>query len=362
MRKSRVWLALASLILTAALVLTGCNNNSKSPQEALQSAMKKSAELKSYSFSGSMKIEELKMPIEGGAAEAGVVLSMLKDADLSWKGAYRADPMHLEMTLSLALKGDMAINFNMPIVLNSDKMWVRIPNIPFLPLPDSIAGKFLEIDMKQLAEESGQPMPNIDPAKSQKLSNDLMGIIFKNIDEKEYLTDVKVKDAELPDGVNAKQVIRFHVAKDQVEPLVNTLVEKIAPEMIKLLSDNAEYRDMLSLKPEDLEEAKQALEETKQEDIAEGMGEFNKAVQSLDVTANIGIDANEYPVYSDIYVNAAIDADGQPVTFAFKVVSQNSDINKDVALEYADGPSDVITMDELQEQLGGMFLGGIEGL
>ena len=361
MRKSRVWLVLVSLMLTAALVLAGCNNNSKSPQEALQSAMKKSAELKSYSFSGSMKIEELTMPIEGDAARAGVVFSMLKDADLSWKGAYRADPMHMEMTLSLALQGDMAINFNMPIVLKSDKMWIRIPNIPFLPLPESIAGKFLELDMKQMAEESGQPMPNIDPGKSQKFANDLMGIIFKNIDEEEYLSDVKVKDAGLPDGVDAKQVVRFHIGKNQVEPLVNTLIEKIVPEIIKLLSDNAEYRDMLNLKPEDLEEAKQALEEANQEDISEGMEEFNKAVQSLDITANIGIDANEYPVYSDVHVNASIDADGQPVTFAFKVVSQTSDINKDVALEYENGPADAITMDELQEQLGGLF-GGIEGL
>lgn len=361
MRKSKVWLALVSLMLTAALVLTGCNSNNKSPQEALQSAMKKSAELKSYSFSGSMKIEELSMPIEGGAAGAGEVLSMLKDADLSWKGAYRADPMHMEMTLSLALKGDLAINFNMPIVLNSDKMWIRIPNIPFFPLPESITGKFLELDLKQLAEDSGQPMPNIDPGKSQKFANDMMGIIFNNIDEKEYLTDVKVKDAGLPDDVNAKQVIRFHIAKNQVEPLVNTIIEKIAPEIIKLLSDNAEYRDMLSLKPEDLEEAKKALEDAKQEDISEGMEEFKKAVQTLDVTANIGIDAKEYPVYTDVHVNAAIDADGQPVKFAFKVVSQTSDINKDVALEYADGPADAITMDELQELLGGLFL-GMEGL
>lgn len=362
MKRSKVWLSLVALMLTAMLILAGCNSSSKSPQEALQASMQKSAELKSYSFDGSMKIEELKFPAEGSeGAEAGQMLSMLKDADLSWTGAYRADPMHLEMTLSLALKGDMAVNFNIPIVMEQDKMWVKIPNIPFFPLPEDMTNKFLELDLKQLAEQSGQPMPKVDPAKSQKFANDLMGIIFKNVDEKEYLSDVKVKEAGLPEGVDAKQVIRFQVNKDQVEPLMNTVIEKIAPEFINLLSSNADYRNMLSLKQEDLDEAKKALEDAKKEDIAEGMEEFKKAVKSLDVVANIGIDAKEYPVYSDVRVSTEIDAEGQPVTFAFKVVSQTKDINKDVKLEYEGGPKDVVTMEQFEQQMGGMF-GGMEGL
>jgi len=361
LKKSKVWLSLVALMLTAMLILSGCNSSSKSPKEALQASMQKSAELKSYNFDGSMKIEELKFPAEGEAAEAGQMLSMLKDADLSWTGAYRADPMHLEMTLSLTLKGDMAINFNIPIVMEQDKMWVKIPNIPFFPLPEDMTNKFLEMDLKQLAEQSGQPMPNVDPAKSQKLANDLMGVIFKNVDEKEYLSDVKVKEAGLPEGVDAKQVIRFQVGKDQVEPFVNTLIEKIAPEIINLLSGNAEYRDMLSIKQEDLDEAKKALEDTKKEDIAAGMEEFKKTVKSLDVVANIGIDAKEYPVYSDVHVSTEIDAEGQPVTFAFKVVSHTKDINQDVTLEYEGGPKDVITMEEFEQQMGGMF-GGLEGM
>lgn len=359
--KSKVWLSLVALILAAMLVLTGCNSSSKSPQEALQASMLKSAELKSYSFDGSMKIEDLKFPAEGDAADAGQMLSMLKDMNLSWTGVYRADPMHLEMTLSLVLKGDMAVNFNIPIVMEQDKVWVKIPNIPFFPLPEDMTNKFLELDLKQLAEQSGQSMPSVDPGKSQKLVNDLMGIIFKNVDEKEYLSDVKVKEAGLPDGVDAKQVIRFQVSKDQVEPFVNTVIEKIAPEIINLISGNAEYRDMLSLKQEDLDEAKKALEDAKKEDITEGMDEFKKSVKSLEVVANIGIDAKEYPVYSDVHVSTEIDAEGQPVTVAFKVVSQTKDINKDVKLEFEGGPKDVITMEQLQQQMGGLF-GGLEGL
>jgi hypothetical protein len=356
--KSKVWLSLVSLILTTALLLAGCNS-SKTPQEALQASMTKSAEMKSYSFKGSMKIEDLSFPAAGtSAADATAMLTMFKDTDISWTGAYRADPMHLEMTLSLALKGDMAVNFNIPIILEKDKMWVKIPNIPFLPLPQEMVGKFLELDLKKLAEQSGQPMPNVDPAKSQKLVNDILVIIFKNVDEKQYLSDVNVKDAGLPADADVKQVIQFKVNKDQVEPFVNTVVEKIAPEIIDLLSKNADYRDMLGLKQADLDQAKKDLGDTKKADITKAMEEFKKSVKSLDVTSNIGIDAKDFPVYSDVHVKAAIDSNGQSGTFAFKVVSETKDINTDVKLSYPGGPKDVVTLDEFEKQMGGAFNSG----
>lgn len=358
MVKSKVWLSLVALMLTAALLLAGCNSSTKSPQEALKSSLEKSADIKSYSFKGSMKIEDLSFPAEGeDAASTTQMLTMFKDTDISWTGAYKADPLHLEMTLSLALKGDMAVNFNIPIIMEKDKMWVKIPNIPFLPLPQDMVGKFLELDLKKLAEQSGEPMPNIDPAKSKDFVNDVLAIIFKNVDEKQYLSDVKVKDAGLPDDADVKQVIQFKVGKDQVEPFINTAVEKIAPEIIDLLSKNAAYRDMLGLKQEDLDQAKKDLADTKKEDITKGLEEFKKSVKSLDVTANVGIDAKEYPVYTDVHVKTSIDADGQAGSFAFKVVSQTLDINKDVKLEYPDGPKDVITMDQFEQQMGGAFGG-----
>jgi len=338
------------------LVLAGCNNNGKSPQEALKASLSKSSEIKTYSFKGSLKIEDLSIPADDeDAAGAGAVLNFAKNMDLSWTGVYRADPLHVEMTLSLALKGDMAVNFNIPIIMEKDKLWMKIPNIPFLPLPEAMADKFLELDLKQLAEQSGQPMPQIDPGKSQKFTSDVMGIIFKNIDEKQYLTEVKAKDAGLPDDAGAKQVIQFKIGKDQVEPFLNTFVDKIAPELLELLSSNAEYRDMLGLKQEDLDKFKKDLEGTGKDDISEGLADFKQNVKTLDVVAHIGIDAKEYPVYSDVYMKLAGTADGQEGSVAFKVVSQTLDINKDVQLQYPDGPKDVISMDDFGQQLGGSF-------
>lgn len=356
MAKSKVWLALVSLLLTAVLVVTGCTSKTKSPTEALQASFVKSGEIKSQSFSGSVKIEELKIPETN---EMGTVqmLSMLKDSEFSWTGAYRADPMHLEMTLTLALKGDMSFNLNMPIVMNQDKVWVKIPSIPILPLPEEITGKFLELDLKQLMEESGQAVPSFDPVKNQKFSNDVLSIIFDNIDEEAYLTNVKVKEAGLPDGVNAKQVVRFELSKEQIEPFIYNVIDKIAPEIITLLSNNAEYRDLAGLTQDELEEAKKGLSEVSKADISKGMEEFNKGVKSFDMTSNLAIDAKEYLVYSDFLFRIELDVEGETGTVALKGVSESKDINSDVKLEYADGPKDVITMEQLEELMGSSFFG-----
>lgn len=358
MFKLKAWLSLVCLVLAAALVLAGCNS-SKSPKEALAASLTKASDIQTYSFSGSVKLEELSFPAEGEDPATGQVLSMFKDTDISWSGVYQADPLHLEMTLSLALKGDLAVNFNIPIVVEKEKMWIKIPNIPFFPLPEDLVGKFLELDLKELAEQSGQPIPSVDPGKSQQFVNDVLEIIFNNVDEEQYLSEVKAADAGLPAEADVKQVIQFKVNKDQVEPFVKVVIEKIAPEIINLLSQNAEYRDMLGLKQEDLDEAKQELENAKQEDIAEGMAEFKKTVKSLDLTANIGIDAKEYPVYTDVHVRTEVDADGQTGTIAFKVVSETKDINQEVKLEYPEGPQEVVTMEQFEEQMGGLFDAGL---
>src|SRR5690606_9660938 len=113
-------------------------------------------------------------------------------------------------------------------------------------------------------------IPTMDIGKSQQLGNDILEIVFKHVEEETYLTSVAVKDAGLPaDVTNVDQVIQFNMDKAQIEPFVKTIVEKIAPELIELLSSNEEYRNMLQLKPEDLEEAKKGLAEVKDGEIAE---------------------------------------------------------------------------------------------
>ena len=107
-------------------------------------------------------------------------MSMLKDAQLNVTGVYQSEPMQTEMTLGIELKGDMGMTFNIPMVMTAEKLYVKVPNIPFFPIPENVVGKFLELDLKELAEQEGTEWnPDaMDAAKTQKLSNEVMDAVL----------------------------------------------------------------------------------------------------------------------------------------------------------------------------------------
>jgi hypothetical protein len=325
--------------------------------------MSKSSEMKSYNFKGSLKFEDFNFPQQDMSdSQAAAVVNTLKSAELSWTGAYRLDPMLMEINLQLALKGDLAVTFNVPIVMNGEKVWVKIPNIPMLPIPEDVVGKFVELDLKKLAEQSGQTLPSMDVGKSQKLLNDILGIVFTHVEEKDYLTAVKAKDAGLPADVDVNQVVQFHMDKAQIEPFVNTMIDKIAPEVIDLLSKNEEYKNLLQLKQQDLDDAKKALGDAKGKPLSDAMAQMNKELKSFDIKANIGLDKKEFPVYTDATIKAAIESADLTGSMGIKVVSQMTGINTEVKFEIGEPKgTDVITMEQLQEKLGGMFGGSLDG-
>ncbi len=304
-----------------------------------------------------MKFEDFDFPDDTmSASEAAAMINMLKSAELSWTGAYRADPMLMEMNLQLALKGDLAVTFNVPVVMTEKKVWVKIPNIPMLPIPEDVVGKFIELDLEELAKQSGEAVPNMDIAKSQKFSKEASEIVFKHIEADKYLSDIKVKDAGLPSDVDVKQVVQFHMDQTQIEPLLNTIIEKIAPEIIDLLSKNQEYRDMFQLKQEDLDNAKKQLSEVKDGDLSKGLADMKKELKLFDLTAKIGIDKKEYPVYTDATLKAKIESEDLTGSVGIKIVSQNTGINEEPKFEIGEPKGDnVITMEQLQEKMGGLF-------
>ena len=357
MFKKKSIAAVVAVLLSIALVLSGCSE-SKSPKDQLTAAMEKSADIKSYGLNGSLKIEDLKLPDEvmqeEGAAQA---LGLLTGAELSWTGAYKADPMLAEVNMKISISGDLAMSFNLPIIMNDKKMWMKIPNIPMLGLPEDLTDKFVEFDLEKLAEQEGTEWPGTaDMKTTTKLANDVSGIFFKHIDEKTYLSEVKAKDAGIPDDKDLKSVTQVHLTKDQVEPLVNTIIKDIAPEVIELLAGNEEYRKILDVKPEDLDEAKKQLADVKDEDVKDALAEFDKAVNSMDVTANIGINKDGYASYTDLTLKGEITDEGQTGSGTIKLVSEMTDINGDVKFEFGEPKADqIITEDQLNNELGGMF-------
>ncbi|RUS47504.1 hypothetical protein [Cohnella sp. AR92] len=348
-----------SLFLMLSFVLAGCSDSkSSSPSETLLKSIEKAADIKSYSLSGSLAIKDLNLPEEVLAEEgASQAVAMLQNAELSWSGAYRADPMLIELTLKISLSGDLAMSFQIPLIMNQDKMWIKVPNIPMLELPEDIVGKFIEFDLKKLAEEQGTEWPGtMDINKSMEFGKEIYGVIFKNIDEKTYLSSPSVKDAGIPEGKDVKKVVQLHVTKDQFEPFVNAVVEKIGPQVLDLIAGKQEYLDMAQLTKEDIEDAKKELADVDSTDVKEAMDEFNKVVKSFDITSNMGINKDGYTTYTDMTIKANIEDEGQSGGGTISMVSEQSDINGDPKFEYGEPKAeDVISMDELSEVLGGLY-------
>ncbi|WP_027086642.1 hypothetical protein [Cohnella panacarvi] len=349
--------SVVALLLAVALVLSGCTKD-KSPKDALQASLSTNSELSSYSFKGSMKFEEFNLNLAEMTEEDTTTMNMFKNAEVSWSGAYQKDPMLSEVELKLELKGDLAINFQIPIIATDKKLWVKVPNIAMLPIPEEMVGKYLELDLEQLAEQTGQEIPTLDPKQSQKFVEDLMNIVFKHLNADEYLSSVKAKDAGIPSDVDAKQVVQIHVKKAQIEPFLTTVVEKIAPEVLDLIANNKDYLDMTGMTKEDIDAAKEGLKSADSTTIKEGVAEMNKVVKNLDIVANVGIDKKDYPVYTDASVKAAFDSEGNTGSFAIKVVSQLGDVNEKVEFKYGQPKAEeIVSFEEAFGELGGL-LGG----
>jgi hypothetical protein len=333
-----------ALILTALVVLAGCSS-AEPPKEAIQNAFGKSMEMKSYSFKGSLAIDELDLPAEMLEGMDPSMLDMVKNASLNVTGAYQEDPMKMEMTMDLALKGDMAFNLHIPMVITADKMWVKIPDIPMLPLGEA-AGKFIEIDMKQLAEEQGVEVPEIDINQQRKMVEDMSGILFKHFEEKDYFAEVKKEDlASLPADVKPDQIVKFFVTQETFEPMVMTLIDKVAPEVIDLIIANPEYMDTMQLTKEDLETAKTELAEGDRGELRAGLDEFKQAVKVNELSLTTAIEG-DLPVYQEAKLNLDVTDNGQTAKIGLTFSSQYSNINKDVKFE-VEVPEDTMTIEEL---------------
>ena len=252
----------AALLLTAAVVLPACSSKQE-PKEALKAAATKATTMTSYEMKSKFVINNL--TIDEGANESEAmttqILSMLKNAEISVDGVYQADPMQTEATLVLNLKGDMAMSFTIPMVITPEKMFIKIPSIPFVPLPETLVGKFVEIDPKALAEQEGAEFnpTTLDTQKAQKLSNEVLDTLMAEYDETKYFKNIDPKDAKLPEGVDAKQVVQFQVTNDNIKEAITIFVNDALPKIIDIVGKE-EYKDMLQIDADELAKAKKEIQ------------------------------------------------------------------------------------------------------
>lgn len=351
-------LSAAALLLTAAVILPGCGSKQEAPKEAVKSAASKMTTMSSYEMKSKFTINDLTIETtEAEDAMTSQVLSMLKNADITIDGVYQAEPMQTELTMVLNLKGDMSMSFNVPMVMTTEKLYVKIPSIPFVPLPETILNKFVEIDLKELAEQEGTEFnpSTMDTQKMQKLSNEVVDAVLAEYDEDKYFNDIDPKDANLPEGVEAKQVVQFQVTNDNVKEAISILVNNALPKIIDIVSKE-EYKDMLQISDTDLANAKEEITsgETKAE-LDKSLADLDKYLTVNQFYYNTAINKDGFPVYQDLLMDIKVSdpEEGTNVGFSVNGTGQYSKINEKAEFKIGiPQGDDVITMDELEEQFG----------
>ncbi|MBR2566896.1 MAG: hypothetical protein IKE29_20085 [Paenibacillus sp.] len=357
----RMGALLLTLLLTVSLALTACGSKQE-PKEALKTAAANASKLTSYEMSSNFTINELSYkPASGSASDPNVTqfMNMLKDAEMNITGVYQAEPMQTEMTVGIELKGDMGMTFNIPMVLTKEKMYMKVPNIPFLPIPENMVDKYIEFDLKNLAEQEGTEFnPDaFDAAKTQKLSNEITDAILGEYDQQKFFKNLNTKDANLPEGVDAKQVVQFTVNNDNVKEAVTVLVTKALPKVMDIVSKE-EYRDMLQLSQADIDKAKEDLKisETDQAEMSKDLDKLKDVLTINTFNIDFAIDKNDFPVYQKLVADMLIKADEDEVKLAFTGSNTYTKINEkpEFKINIPTG-DDVITMEELEEMMGNPY-------
>lgn len=338
---------LAVILLTVMLVvIAGCSSE-KPPKEALQAAMTKMAEADSYAIKMSFGLDELELvpdaAMQDDTAATAAMIGMLKDATITVDAVYQKKPMRTDMNVEIVLPGDMEMKLTVPMIMTEETLYVKVPQIPMLPLPESVTGKFIKIDLKELAEQQGGA--KIDVAAQQKLGRELGAVLLKHFDEKTYFNEPKAEDAGLPEGLKAEQIIAFEINESNYAKTVETVVNSVLPELIDVLLANEESMKSLQLEKADIEKMKSDLEMNKAEilDVLKN----DVKVNTLKVTGAI---QDGYIVYEEGQVNveATEKESGQKIKLGLHFDVSYSEIGKAPKFEN-EIPADAITLDQLTQ-------------
>jgi len=344
-------LAGIAALMAVSAVLAACSAK-KSPEELLRRAAEKSRDIQSYTFAGLLQMEGMTPLLGGGNAGFAAPPNQPFQLEISWNGVYRTDPMLAEADLDIRFTGGSEIAVSLPVVMNRDKIWIRVPDVPLLPVPREAVGQFLEIDQRLLAEEQDAPLSPRDLGALKRLYPDLVGVLFKHLDEKTYFTVLSKKEAVLPDQADVRDVVRMRVDKEHLRPLVETLVRQIAPEAIDLLG-REEYRELHGIDPSVLEKMKRELAEYAETELQQDLQRIERLPDPFIVTADVGMNREGYVTWLDITVDAGFrDAQDQPGRYRLRAKSEFADINAEPKFRYGE-PRDALTVEELMRLFAG---------
>lgn len=238
------------------LIVPGCTGQ-KAAKDTLSLAVNKMAEADSYVMESRIEILSLELnsePAEEKAEEAketketeevefsglselsgwSTLLPWLEHADIRVRQIYHKEPAQAEALIEIKLQSKMAVTVTIPLVITPDKLYVQLPNTPLLPMPEELVGQFVVLDLKELAQSSGQPADKLPQASAEEVRNfgvAFMTSLLAGYDGDTYFQYVEAEQAELPEEVSAKQVVQFVVTHDQARQAGEIFKGQVLPEV-----------------------------------------------------------------------------------------------------------------------------------
>lgn len=332
----------AYIFISIIIVMAGCSS-SKAPKDALLDAMTKTMEADSYSLSMSIEIDELATshnnPQEN--KELFTIIELMKDASIHVNAIYAKEPMRTDMNVEFTLPSLLNMKLNLPMIVTKEMLYIEIPAIPLLPLPDSVKDKYVMIDLNELAEQQ-ESSSSLDFATRQSFTQEASLEILKQFDENNFNV-MKATEAGLPEGLKADQLIEFAINEENFAESMDTVVNKVVPGLLDLLLENDAYLPMLQLDKAVIEE--QAAEwETRKPDVLNKL-KNEVRINKLQLTNAI---KDDHLVYQAGQFNI-VGADAAAVETAKLGMSFNVqyfELNKSPAFE-AEIPTETVTLEQL---------------
>lgn len=344
---TKKWLIpLFALILL--LSMTACGQN-KSAYETLKQGTAKLAEADSFEYSGTLAF---KVDAKTASAEENAqMMQMLSNIEVKFSGVQYKKAKQASVNLELNLKGDMSFSLSVPVIVDNEDVYVKIPQIPMLPLPETVTGKYVHLtkaDIEQLSDEAVKSKPQVDPAKQKQLSKELEGVFAKHFKEDDNLVKVSVKksSAEVPDHV--KQVVEYSITNDNFPPLIEKVVKNLIPDIITVLK-KPEYQDITGVQADALESYRKSLDGFTTD-------ELKKQLTVNEAIAQFGVDGSGYLSYlRDKFDFTATEENGDKSNTGIDLTFSATQINKTKAEIAIPKAEETISLTDLQEQFGTAF-------
>ncbi|WP_100405699.1 S-layer homology domain-containing protein [Bacillus solitudinis] len=314
--------------------------------ELLKKAYTNQMNLDTYQFSGAMDLAiELpeSMLAEPELAELGATLS---DIEVQLEGAYQREPNVIEMDTVVQVGGDVGVSMKVSTIMTEEKMWMKIPSSPFMPIPEEVAGKYIEVDLATIPTAEGEEdLGQIDLELQTKLALALYDVYFEHFTD-DFYQAISLDSVTYPSNIQAKQAVKFELSNENLELFAATLLEDFLPDFITYLGESPEMAEQLGLEEGDLELALEELNSFKDE-LPAAIAELQNILDLKTFEELIIINEENQIAYNELNLDAKFHIEEETIGLKLNMEQEITSFNEEI--NFAEFPSgdDVITLDEL---------------